>query len=93
LLMMGIMAPLFLLAMYERDGLPAEKLLRNYIRAKFYWVSIRPFKSQNFYENIKKDEVVAIEQNQNSKEPTKRAKPQHPSGKSQPRATQKRPKK
>ena len=91
LLMMGIMAPLFLLAMYEKDGLSAEKIIRNYIRAKFYWVGIRPYKPENFYKTIlKKDEVVVFEQNR--KEPEKRTKPQYPSGKSQSGATPKRPK-
>jgi len=41
LLMMAMMSPLFLLAMYEKDGIPAEKLVRNYVRAKFYWSGIR----------------------------------------------------
>ena len=34
-LMLGIMLPAFLLAMYEKDGLPFEKVVRNIIRAKF----------------------------------------------------------
>jgi len=91
LLMMGIMAPLFILAMYEKDGLPAEKLIRNYIRAKFFWPGVRPFRVRNFYETIQKDEVATFEQNR--KEPTKAVKPQHPSGKSQPGGTPKRLKK
>ena len=32
--MLGVMLPAFLLAMYERDGLPFEKVVRNIIRAK-----------------------------------------------------------
>ena len=32
-LMLGIMLPAFLLAMYEKDGLPFEKVVRNIIRA------------------------------------------------------------
>ena len=92
LLMMGIMAPLFLLAMYERDGLPAEKIIRNYVRAKFFWVGVRPYRTDNFYENlIQKDEVMTIEQNR--KESTKAVKPQHSGGKGQSGATPKRPQK
>ena len=34
-LMLAIMLPAFLLAMYEQDGLPFEKVIRNIIRAKF----------------------------------------------------------
>ncbi|MCL2798488.1 MAG: PrgI family protein [Firmicutes bacterium] len=50
LLMMAIMLPLFLLAMYEKDGQPAEKILRNYIRTKIYWAGTRPYKTENLYE-------------------------------------------
>jgi len=92
LLMMGIMAPLFLLAMYEKDGLPAEKIIRNFIRTKFYWVGIRPYRAKNFYETIiEKDEVVVFEQNR--KEPTKGTKPQHSSSKGKPGTASKRPQK
>ena len=34
-LMIAIMLPAFFMAMYERDGLPFEKVARNIIRAKF----------------------------------------------------------
>jgi len=57
LLMMGTMAPFFLLAMYERDGLPAEKVLRNYFRAKFFWPGIRPYRTDNFYEKLTAQEM------------------------------------
>jgi hypothetical protein len=50
LLMIGVMLPLFFLAMYERDGQPAEIILRNIIRAKFLWPGTRPYKSENFYD-------------------------------------------
>jgi hypothetical protein len=55
LLMMMIMLPLFFLAMYEKDGQPAEKVLRNYIRTKFHWPGIRPYKTENFYEVLEKE--------------------------------------
>jgi hypothetical protein len=48
--MIGVMLPLFFLAMYERDGLSAEIILRNIIRAKFLWPGTRPYKSENLYE-------------------------------------------
>jgi hypothetical protein len=50
LLMIGVMLPLFFLAMYERDGQPAEKILRNIIRTKFLWAGARPYKTENLYE-------------------------------------------
>jgi hypothetical protein len=36
--------------MYERDGQPAEIILRNIIRAKFLWAGTRPYKSENLYD-------------------------------------------
>ena len=55
-LMVGLMLPAFLLAMYERDGLPAEKVLRNIIRAVFLRPPIRPYKTENFYALLSKPE-------------------------------------
>lgn len=49
LLMIALMLPCFLLAMYERDGLPFEKVVRNIIRSKFLWPRTRPYQTQNFY--------------------------------------------
>jgi hypothetical protein len=55
-LMMAVMLPAFLLAMYERDGLPAEKVVRNIIRAKFLWPGVRPYKTENFYAILTKED-------------------------------------
>ncbi|WP_375105227.1 PrgI family protein [Paenibacillus sp. RS8] len=49
LLMIALMLPCFFFAMYERDGLPFEKVLRNIIRSKFLWPRTRPYRTQNFY--------------------------------------------
>lgn len=48
-LMLGIMLPAFLLAMYEKDGLPLEKVVGNIIRARFLRPGIRPYQTQNIY--------------------------------------------
>ena len=48
-LMIALMLPLFLLAMYEHDGLPFEKVLRNIVRATFLWPRTRPYRTENFY--------------------------------------------
>lgn len=48
-LMIGLMLPCFLLAMYERDGLPFEKVLRNIVRTSFLWPRTRPYRMENFY--------------------------------------------
>ena len=48
-LMIALMLPAFLLAMYERDGLPFEKVVRNFVRSRFLWPGTRPYKTVNFY--------------------------------------------
>ena len=60
MLMMIIMAPLFMLAMYEKDGQSAERVLRNYIRTKLYWPGVRPYRVDNFYTILMKKEVMHI---------------------------------
>ena len=47
--MLAVMLPAFLLAMYERDGLPFEKVVRNIIRARFLRPGIRPYRTENLY--------------------------------------------
>lgn len=49
LIMIALMLPFFFLAMYERDGLPAEKVFRNIIRTTVLWPRVRPYKTNNFY--------------------------------------------
>jgi hypothetical protein len=56
LLMIALMMPAFLLAMYERDGLPFEKVVRNVIRARFLWPGVRPYKTENFYALLTKED-------------------------------------
>ncbi|MBO5145054.1 MAG: PrgI family protein [Lachnospiraceae bacterium] len=48
-LMLAVMLPAFLLAMYEKDGLPFEKVVRNIIRARFLRPGVRPYQTQNIY--------------------------------------------
>lgn len=47
--MLVIMLPAFLLAMYEKDGLPFEKVVGNIIRARFTRPGLRPYQTQNIY--------------------------------------------
>lgn len=49
LLMLAVMLPAFLLAMYERDGLPLEKVLYNIIRAKYLRPGVRLYRTENIY--------------------------------------------
>ena len=48
-LMIALMLPAFFMAMYERDGLPFEKVARNIIRAKFLRSGHRPYRTDNIY--------------------------------------------
>ena len=60
LLMITLMLPCFFFAMYERDGLPFEKVLKNIARATFLWPRTRPYKTENFYaylNNIRKEDI------------------------------------
>ena len=48
-LMMAVALPAFLLAMYEKDGLPFEKVVRNVLRARFLRPGVRPYQTENIY--------------------------------------------
>ena len=72
LLMIAAALPPFFLAMYEKDGQPAEKILRNYIRFGFLTPRVRPYRTNNLYSAIMKQskldkEVSAIVGKQDKK--------------------------
>ena len=46
------MMPFFFLAMYEKDGFPAEKVLYFMIRQKFLVCGIRPYQIENMYQKL-----------------------------------------
>ena len=48
--MVLIMLPAFFFAMYEKDGLPFEKLLMNMLSVKLFRPSIRRYEVENLYE-------------------------------------------
>ena len=59
-LMLAVMLPAFLLAMYERDGLPLEKVVRNIVRAKYLRPGRRPYRTENIYAPFaRKEEPIA----------------------------------
>jgi hypothetical protein len=82
LLMIVLMLPLFFLAMYEKDGQPAELALRNYIRCKFVWKGRRPYKTENLYEILARGGNDIADQNQAA---AKAAAGKRPAGKAKPR--------
>lgn len=49
LLMIVLMLPFFFLAMFEKDGQPFEKVAYQYIRARFLCPRVRPYKTDNLY--------------------------------------------
>ena len=65
LLMIGLMLPFFFLAMYEKDGQPAEMVIRNIIRTRFYWPGKRLYKTENLYEIMEKEATSIANQNKN----------------------------
>ena len=59
-LMLAVMLPAFLLAMYERDGLPLEKVLYHILRAKYLRPGVRPYRTENIYAPfVREEEPVA----------------------------------
>lgn len=56
--------PFFMFAIYEKDGRPLEKILKDMIQVKFKRPGIRPYRTDNFYAGIQREinekEVVAI---------------------------------
>ena len=50
-IMVLMMLPAFLFAMYENDGQPLEEILMNMIRVKFLRPSVRKYETENYYES------------------------------------------
>ena len=48
--MVVLMLPAFLFAMYEKDGMPLEKVLWNIINVKFLKPAVRRYEVENLYE-------------------------------------------
>ena len=51
-LMIIIMLPFFMFAMFERHGQPLEVLLRHFIQARFVRYQTRVYETKNFYEEV-----------------------------------------
>ena len=48
--MVLLMLPAFMFAMYEKDGIPLEKILWNIVTVKLIRTAIRRYEVENFYE-------------------------------------------
>ena len=66
-LMLAVMLPAFFLAMYERDGQPFEKVVRNIVQAKLLRSGVRPYRTENLYAPFagisEKEEPIAGKKN------------------------------
>ena len=47
--MMAVMLPMFFLAMYQKNGQPAEKIVMYYVQARFIRPKVRPYQTDNYY--------------------------------------------
>ena len=52
MLMMIAMLPLFLFGIYEKNGMPLEKLLSHIVQTQFIRPKQRPYQTDNFYAAI-----------------------------------------
>lgn len=54
LCMVLVMLPFFLLAMYEKNGQPLEKIIHNYVQVRFVRPRHRPYRTDNYYAVLKR---------------------------------------
>lgn len=79
--MILVMLPFFLLAMYEKNGQPLEKVIRNIVQVCFLRPRQRPYRTNNFYDLLNRQDILDKEvyaivhkQNPRKKAHTSRAK-------------------
>ncbi len=58
LLMVLIMVPFFMFAMYEKNGQPLEKIIRNIVQVCFLRPKERPYETQNFYDLLERQDKL-----------------------------------
>ena len=56
ILMILVLLPFMLLAMYEKNGQPLEKIVRNIVQVCFLRPKQRPYMTNNFYAVLEKQE-------------------------------------
>ena len=69
--MLAVMLPAFLLAMYERDGLPLEKVLRNILAVRFLRPGQRPYMTENIYAPFVRKEAPIANSKKTAAQPHK----------------------
>ena len=58
MLMIIIMLPCFLLALYEKHGQPLEKVIKNIIEVCFLRPKVRPYMTNNFYDCLSRQDEL-----------------------------------
>ena len=56
IIMIVVLLPFMLLAMYEKNGQPLEKIVRNIVQVCFLRPKQRPYKANNFYAVLERQE-------------------------------------
>ena len=56
IIMIIVMLPFMLMAMYEKNGQPLEKIVRNIVQVCFLRPKQRPYKTNNFYSVLERQE-------------------------------------
>ena len=64
--MMMAMLPFFLLGVYEKNGQPMEKVVRNILRVCFFRPKQRPYKTNNFYAALERQDQLDKSANKKS---------------------------
>lgn len=72
-IMVVAIMPLFLLAMYERDGQPFEVVLKNFYEAVFHRPKIRPYQTSDVYSALMRSEKAEQEVNEIVRKAQKRS--------------------
>ena len=58
LVMVLALMPFMLLAMYEKNGQPLEKIARNFIMVCFLRPKVRPYRTNNFYSVLERQDKL-----------------------------------
>ena len=58
IVMVALMLPFFLFAMYERNGQPLEKVVGNILRVSFLRPKERPYETRNYYALLMKQDKL-----------------------------------
>lgn len=58
MIMIIVMLPCFMFALYEKNGQPLEKILKNIIEVCFLHPKERPYMTNNFYDCLKRQQEL-----------------------------------